>query len=132
MAQLKRVDTQDNILLTFNERVREKLHITLCMSPVGDALRVRCRKFPSLVNCCTLNWFDRWPEEALLYVSSEFLKEVDVPNDAIRKNLSELCMMIHTTVEEKSNEFFEKLRRNVYTTPKSFLDLINLYTQSLE
>jgi dynein heavy chain, axonemal len=41
-------------------------------------------------------------------------------------------MMIHTTVEEKSAEFFEKLRRKVYTTPKSYLDLIHLYVSSLE
>ena len=132
VVELKRVDTQDNILLTFTERVREKLHITLCMSPVGDSLRVRCRMFPSLVNCCTLNWFDRWPEQALLYVSSEFLKDIEVPNEAVRKNLAEMCMMIHTTVEEKSAEFYEKLRRKVYTTPKSYLDLIHLYVSSLE
>lgn len=43
-----------------------------------------------------------------------------------------MCMMIHTTVEEKANEFFEKLRRKVYTTPKSYLDLIYLYVSSLE
>lgn len=40
--------------------------------------------------------------------------------------------MIHTTVEEKASEFFEKLRRKVYTTPKSYLDLIHLYVSSLE
>jgi len=39
------------------------------MSPVGDQLRVRCRKFPSLVDCCTLDWFAAWPEEALISVS---------------------------------------------------------------
>ena len=43
-----------------------------------------------------------------------------------------MCMMIHTTVEELSAEFFEKLRRKVYTTPKSYLDLIHLYVSSLE
>lgn len=74
LVQMKRIDTIENILATFVERIRDNLHITLCMSPVGDTLRVRCRMFPSLVNCCTLNWFSRWPEEALLYVSSEFLK----------------------------------------------------------
>ena len=47
----------DQIYNTFVERVRDYLHIVLCMSPVGDALRVRCRKFPSLVDCCTLDWF---------------------------------------------------------------------------
>ena len=41
-------------------------------------------------------------------------------------------MVIHTTVEEKSNEFYDKLRRRVYTTPKSYLDLIQLYITSLE
>jgi dynein heavy chain len=126
------VDTVDNILATFNERVREKLHINLCMSPVGDTLRIRCRMFPSLVNCCTLNWFDRWPEQALLYVSSEFLKEIELPSEEIKKNLSQMCMKIHTSVEAKSTEFFEKLRRMVYTTPKSYLDLIHLYISSLD
>ena len=43
-----------------------------------------------------------------------------------------MCMVIHTTVEEKSNEFYDKLRRKVYTTPKSYLDLIQLYITSLD
>jgi len=55
-----------------------------------------------------------------------------VQTESIRSNLAEMCMMIHTTVEEKANEFFEKLRRKVYTTPKSYLDLIHLYVSSLE
>ena len=124
---------------TFIEWVREYLHICLCMSPVGDSLRIRCRKFPSLVNCCTLNWFDRWPEQALLYVSSEFLKDLEydifycsLPSDLVRMGLSEMCMQIHTTVEHMSKIFFEKFRRRVYTTPKSYLDLIHLYVSSLD
>lgn len=71
--QMKRAETKDCIYQTFIERVRDFFHIILCMSPVGDTLRIRCRKFPSLVNCCTLDWFDNWPEEALLSVSDRFL-----------------------------------------------------------
>ena len=41
----------------FVERTREMLHIVLAMSPIGDAFRNRLRKFPSLVNCCTIDWF---------------------------------------------------------------------------
>lgn len=49
----------------FTEMVRENLHLALCMSPVGDALRNRLRMFPSLVNCCTIDWFQKWPTNAL-------------------------------------------------------------------
>lgn len=51
----------------FVERVCAKLHIVLCMSPVGETFRLRCRQLPTLVNCCTINWFSDWPPEALMY-----------------------------------------------------------------
>ena len=47
------------------------------MSPIGDALRVRCRKFPALVNCCTIDWFFQWPEEALMNVASAVLEKYE-------------------------------------------------------
>ena len=41
----------------FIERVKENLHVVLAMSPIGDAFRNRLRMFPSLINCCTIDWF---------------------------------------------------------------------------
>ena len=41
----------------FIERVKTNLHIVLAMSPIGDAFRNRLRMFPSLINCCTIDWF---------------------------------------------------------------------------
>ena len=131
-VEKKIIDTVDNINALFVNRVRENLHICLCMSPVGETLRVRCRQFPSLVNCCTLIWFDRWPEEALLYVSSEFLKELPDTKEEVKAGISEMCMKIHTSVEDMAVKFFQSLRRRVYTTPKSYLDLISLYLVVLE
>ena len=46
---------RDSIYAHFVQLVRENLHIALCMSPIGDAFRVRCRMFPSLINCCTVS-----------------------------------------------------------------------------
>lgn len=43
-----------------------------------------------------------------------------------------MCMVIHTTVEEESDNFYGELRRRVYTTPKSYLDLISLYLNTLD
>ena len=41
----------------FIERVRRHLHLVLAFSPIGDAFRNRLRMFPSLINCCTIDWF---------------------------------------------------------------------------
>ena len=121
----------DNILSLFTSLVRENLHICLCMSPVGDTLRIRCRQFPALINCCTLDWFSRWPEEALLYVSTAFLKELPDTSEEVKQGLSEMCCKIHLSVEQASTDFWDSLRRRIYTTPKSYLDLISLYTKVL-
>ena len=42
-----------------------------------------------------------------------------------------MCKRVHTSVEKQSDKFFNELRRKVYTTPKSYLDLINLYLNTL-
>jgi len=63
----------ENVNNYFVARMRDYLHIVLCLSPVGESFRKRIRMFPSLVNCCTIDWVDSWPEEALLSVSSRFL-----------------------------------------------------------
>lgn len=41
------------------------------------------------------------------------------------------CPQIHTSVSTASERFYAELRRRYYTTPKSYLDLINLYLQLL-
>jgi dynein heavy chain len=73
---MKRVDSPDVIYSTFIQTVQDNLHIVLCMSPVGENLRVWCRKFPSLVNCCTLDWFSAWPEDALKSVAYTKLADI--------------------------------------------------------
>lgn len=45
-------------------------------SPIGEVFRARLRQFPSLVNCCTIDWFNEWPAEALESVAIMFLSEI--------------------------------------------------------
>lgn len=54
------------------------------MSPIGDAFRNRLRMFPSLINCCTIDWFQTWPTDALEMVANKFLEDVELEDD-IRK-----------------------------------------------
>ncbi|KAK9823491.1 hypothetical protein WJX72_003121 [[Myrmecia] bisecta] len=119
--------TKDACYAAFINRVRDNLHCVLAMSPVGDAFRARCRRFPSLINCCTIDWFTEWPPAALASVSQKFLAPVDLGTDAIKAALATMCVDIHTSVAAASERFYAELRRRYYTTPKSYLDLINLY-----
>ncbi len=41
----------------FTRACRANLHVVLCFSPIGGAFRERLRQNPSLVNCCTIDWF---------------------------------------------------------------------------
>jgi len=117
---------------TFVERVRNNLHLVLCMSPVGDQLRVRCRKFPSLVDCCTLDWFAAWPEEALISVSKSILQAFPQLNMNFLPGLTLMCKDIHLQSTAMAEKFEAALKRKVYNTPKSFLDFINLFKKLFE
>lgn len=64
-------------------RARHHLHIVFATSPVGAAFSTRCRQFPSLVNCMTIDWFSPWPSEALLGVGIRILEGLSlVPGPA--------------------------------------------------
>lgn len=50
--------------------------------------------FPSLVNCCTIDWFMPWPEEALISVAKDSLKEVVDSN--LVESISLICYTLHS------------------------------------
>uniref|UniRef100_A0A8C4VEP1 Dynein axonemal heavy chain 3 n=1 Tax=Falco tinnunculus TaxID=100819 RepID=A0A8C4VEP1_FALTI len=119
----------------FIERVKKNLHIVLAMSPIGDAFRNRLRMFPSLINCCTIDWFQTWPTDALEMVANKFLEEVELEDD-IRKEYEfscqtylpsqvvSMCKYFHESVRELSINYYSTLRRHNYVTPTSYLELI--------
>merc|ERR1719272_2874629 len=80
-------DTPENLWTFFISRIKKNLHMSLCFSPVGDAMRNRARKFPALINCTVIDWFHAWPEEALLSVAAKFLVDVEMNSDEIRAGI---------------------------------------------
>jgi len=42
-----------------------------------------------------------------------------------------MCMEIHTSVSDVAEKFYNELKRRYYTTPTSYLELINLYLSML-
>ena len=123
-------DNKDNCWKYFIDRVKKNLHMALCFSPVGDAFRGRARKFPAIINCTVIDWFHPWPEEALLSVAAKFLEDVEM-SDELRESVVKFMPFSFKTVNIQSNVVYDLERRFVYTTPKSFLELIKLFKSML-
>ena len=77
--------TKENAMYWFVERVRQHLHVVLSFSPVGEQFRSRALKFPGLISGCTINWFQPWPKQALVAVSSHFLKDFENTSKSLEK-----------------------------------------------
>ncbi|KOC63714.1 Dynein beta chain, ciliary [Habropoda laboriosa] len=126
------LDTRENCWKFFIDRVRRQLRIVLCFSPVGSTLRVRSRKFPAIINCTAINWFHEWPQEALMSVSKRFLQELNELPESYRESAAKFMAHAHTSVNAASKHYLASERRYNYTTPKSFLEQISLYTRLLK
>jgi dynein heavy chain len=110
---------------------RDNVHLVLGMSPIGSTLRTRLRQFPSLVNCCTIDWFQAWPEEALKVVAENFTESVEL-EDAERKAVVSICQSFQSSVGTLAEKFMEKDGRKVYVTPTSYLELIKAFKGLLQ
>ncbi|KAH7827931.1 dynein haevy chain 8, inner dynein arm 4 [Monocercomonoides exilis] len=147
------IPTKINLFSHFVKRVRENIHIVLCMSPFGDAFRNRLRMYPALVTCCTIDWFDPWPDEALRAVARVKLDDVDFESNPLgdeeesededasgsdeeykmhkrhkgedlTDKVIEMCVMIHQSVEKANTRYLKELKRTNHVTPLSYLELI--------
>ncbi|KAK2499642.1 hypothetical protein MC885_013750 [Smutsia gigantea] len=74
---------------------------------------------------------DEWPREALLSVSKTFFSYVDAGSEELKERLSLMCVNVHLSVSDMADRYYTELRRRYYTTPTSYLELINLYLSML-
>ncbi|EPY25664.1 dynein heavy chain, axonemal [Strigomonas culicis] len=111
---------------------RVNLHISLCMSPLGEVFRSRLRMFPSLVNCCTIDWFSAWPHQALRSVAKQNFSDFELLTTSEEiEACTEVCVDMHLSVEEFSKRFLEECHRYNYVTPTSFLELLRTFRELL-
>ena len=126
--------TREAIYTWFVQLCRQNLHIVLAFSPVGDSFRDRCRQFPSIINCATIDWYNAWPEEALYSVAyrkyEEKADELEIREDL--DLLAKCSVKLHQAVREETEVFFNELRRNNYVTPTSYLALVKVFLIELK
>jgi len=97
----------------------------------------RCRQFPSLISCTTIDWYRAWPEEALLGVGIRFMEQqlsltpggpaasAEAPTPSLQQQIqlpctssaslavrvAQLCVQMHQSVEKAAEEYYQELRR---------------------
>lgn len=64
-------------------------------------------------------------------MSKTFFSAVDTGNEELRDKLSLMCVNVHLSVSQMADRYYNELRRRYYTTPTSYLELINLYLTML-
>ncbi|XP_033755107.1 LOW QUALITY PROTEIN: dynein heavy chain 5, axonemal-like [Pecten maximus] len=124
----RRPPSNENLYDYYLMRVRMNLHVVLCFSPVGEKFRARSLKFPGLISGCTMDWFQRWPRDALISVADHFLAEFNIEcTPEVKKQIIQCMGLIHDGVAESCASYFQKYRRSTHVTPKSYLSFINGY-----
>ncbi|TNJ26760.1 Dynein heavy chain [Giardia muris] len=112
------VGNKDAVFRFFINRVRDNLHIVLCLSPSGDKFRNRLRTFPSLVTNLTIDWFKNWPAAALIDVARGTLVgellEVNIAecyDVSAESDLGKALQGLREEADSKGKEFDEQLER---------------------
>jgi len=77
-----------------------------------------------------VEYFQTWPDDALLAASTHFLADVDLTGEE-RDACITMCQWFHTSTQNVSLDYLKRLGRHNYVTPASYLELINTFKDLL-
>jgi len=125
------VETPEALLDFFYNQIKDNLHLSICMSPIGQAFRNYCRMYPALINNTAIDWFLGWPEDALTEVALKFIGQMGLEPE-IHAGLAITCSYAHSTTTDSAQSMQETLKRVFYVTPTNYVELLKGYGQILK
>lgn len=111
--------------------IKEQLHIIICFSPLGNRLRKCIRNYPSLINCCTIDWLHGWPDDALLAISHRFLAEEEI-DDVDRTMAIDMLVEFQLSSMQMAEQYFVQTRNRILLPPVLYIDATNTFKSRLK
>jgi dynein heavy chain len=106
----------------FFDAVYQQLHVVIAASP-SDSLKNLLLENPQIVTSCTIDFMNRWPDEALYEVA-----EINMSDDIFHKDqkfkLSRVASLFHRAVES----VIEGHKLSILLSPRRYLELISLFS----
>lgn len=124
------LETPDNMNEFFFNQIKDNLHLSICMSPIGEAFRNYCRMYPALINNTTIDWFMQWPEDALTEVAMRFINKLEFEEE-ITVGMAKYCAYAHATTTDNAQVMYQELKRIFYVTPTNYIELLRGYEKIL-
>lgn len=120
--------TRDNCYDFFLNRCKQNLHVVLCFSPIGEKFRNRALKFPGLISGCTIDWYQRWPDDAQIAVAKHYLSDYFIDcTPQVKASVIQMMNFIQNHIFDLCTEYYERYRRQSYVTPKILLSFLQNY-----
>lgn len=81
-----------------------------------------------MISGCIIDWFQKWPTDALVAVSRHYLANFPVvATETVKDELIQMMSVVHNSVAMNCDVYYERMRRQVYITPKSLLSFLQIY-----
>ena len=142
--RLARADSE-RIMRTFHARAMQRLHLVVCVSPVGSAFKALVSNYPGFAHRTTVDWYHAWPAEGLCSVAKHILSSehvlpasvIDVDDGHsistyssstdMQQQIADISTEIHGAAVQASEELIHQRGDRVYVTSPTFIDLLETF-----
>ncbi|XP_046384032.1 dynein axonemal heavy chain 12-like [Ischnura elegans] len=104
---------------------KDNLHLILCMRPTGPGFRERLFCYPSFTECCTVDVFEKWPEEAIEKAAVLRLGRLNL-DENVKRSLIDAAVTIHVSSGFLGRLYSEKIHEALHFPLGSYFELLEL------
>ncbi|KAI4474553.1 hypothetical protein M0802_015556 [Mischocyttarus mexicanus] len=110
----------------FIEQCKNNLHFVLGFNPINSTMRKYFYLYPNLIKYCTINYYDKWPEDALVEIAKVHIEIIDIPEN-IKNSVIKACIQFHNDAKINSSMYLKDNGIQTYVTNSAFLHAVKLY-----